>query len=455
MSTDTTQSTPLSSSPNAALMFPKLSPAQIARVASHGVIRPIDRGDVLIEEGQTNVPFFVVRAGEIEVVRPSSLGDLVIAVTRPGQFTGEVSMLLGRPAMMRILAREPGEVVQLTRDQMHALIQTDAELSEVLMSALMYRRLALVAQGLGDAILIGSLHSAATLRIREFLTRNGHPFKYLDLDRDADVRDLLARFHVGPAEIPVLICRGDVILRNPSNEAIADHLGFNGRIDQAQLRDVVIVGAGPAGLAAAVYAASEGLDALVIEARSPGGQAASSSRIENYLGFPTGISGQDLAGRAYAQAQKFGAEVMIAKGRRSDTDMKFLRNSAALPVPPVTECFVRREEVGGAEPPEVSRGLREHDPGGMPRCQLRRSRSRCPAQRKPLESASGSSWTRGAARRNPLLTWSSSNASCTRCLRRPRRKQWPTSSRAWTWICQSSRSMASGIGGCCAASRRT
>ena len=197
MWTDTTQSTPLSSSPNAALMFPKLSPAQIARVASHGVIRPIDRGDVLIEAGQTNVPFFVVRAGEIEVVRPSSLGDLVIAVTRPGQFTGEVSMLLGRPAMMRILAREPGEVVQLTRDQMHALIQTDAELSEVLMSALMYRRLALVAQGLGDAVLIGSLHSAATLRVREFLTRNGHPFKYLDLDRDADVRDLLERFAGG------------------------------------------------------------------------------------------------------------------------------------------------------------------------------------------------------------------------------------------------------------------
>jgi thioredoxin reductase (NADPH) len=182
------------------------------------------------------------------------------------------------------------------------------------MSALMYRRLALVAQGLGDAVLIGSLHSAATLRVREFLTRNGHPFKYLDLDRDADVRDLLERFAVGPGEIPVLLCRGDVILRNPSNEAIADHLGFNVRIDPTQLRDLVIVGAGPAGLAAAVYAASEGLDTLVIEARSPGGQAASSSRIENYLGFPTGISGQDLAGRAYAQAQKFGAEVMIAKG---------------------------------------------------------------------------------------------------------------------------------------------
>jgi thioredoxin reductase (NADPH) len=269
---------------------------------------------VLIESGQTDVPFFVVKAGEIEAIRPSSLGDLVIAFHRPGQFTGEVSMLLGRPAMMRVRASESGQVVQLTRDQMHALIQTDAELSEVLMKALIYRRIELVAQGIGDALLIGSAHSAATLRIRAFLTRNGHPFKYLDLDCDADVRDLLDRFHVGPAEIPVLICRGDAVLKNPSNQTIADRLGFNERIDLAHLRDVVIVGAGPAGLAAAVYAASEGLDALVIEASSPGGQAGSSSRIENYLGFPTGISGQDLAGRAFAQAQKFGAAVMIAKG---------------------------------------------------------------------------------------------------------------------------------------------
>src|SRR5262245_34819317 len=187
-------------------------------------------------------------------------------------------------------------------------------MSEVLMTTLIYRRIELVTQGIGDVLVIGSAHSAATLRIRAFLTRNGHPFKYLDLDRDADVRDLLDRFHVDPLEIPVLICRGDAVLKNPSNQAIADCLGFNERIDQALLRDVVIVGAGPAGLAAAVYAASEGLDALVIEASSPGGQAGASSRIENYLGFPTGISGQDLAGRAYAQVQKFGASVMIAKG---------------------------------------------------------------------------------------------------------------------------------------------
>jgi thioredoxin reductase (NADPH) len=312
--TQTTRSTPLTSAPDAALMFPTLSAAQIARIAAHGVVRPITRGEVLIEGGQTDVPFFVLKAGEIEVIRPSGLGDLLVAVLRPAQFTGDVSMILGRPAQMRLRVSVSGEVVQLTRDQMHALIQTDAEMSEVLMRALIHRRVAVVAQGIGDVLLIGSIQSAATLRIKQFLTRNGHPFKYLDLDRDADVRDLLDRFRVDPAEIPVVICRGETVLKNPSNQEIADCLGFNKRIDQTHLRDVVIVGAGPAGLAAAVCAASEGLDALVIEASSPGGQAGSSSNIENYLGFPTGISGRELAGRAYVQAQKFGANVMIAKG---------------------------------------------------------------------------------------------------------------------------------------------
>jgi thioredoxin reductase (NADPH) len=313
MFTGTTRSTPLNTAAHAALMFPTLSSAQIARIASRGVIRPITRGEVLIEGGQTNVPFFVVKAGEIEVVRPSGLGDLLVAVVHADQFTGDISMILGRPALMRLRVSESGEVVELTRDQMHALIQADTEMSEVLMKALIYRRIELVAQEIGDVLLIGSAHSAATLRIKAFLTRNGHPFRYLDLDRDADVRDLLDRFRVDPAEIPVLICRGEVLLKNPSSQEIANCLGFNGRIDQAHQRDVVIVGAGPAGLAAAVYAASEGLDALVLEANSPGGQAGSSSRIENYLGFPTGISGQELAERAYAQAQKFGADVMIAK----------------------------------------------------------------------------------------------------------------------------------------------
>ena len=315
MSTGATRWTPLTSVPDAALLFPTLSDAQIARIAAHGVTRSITRGEVLVEHGQKDVPFFVVKAGEIEVVRPSSLGDLVIAAVQgPGRFTGEASMLLGRPAMMRIRVSESGEVIQLTRDQMHALIQTDAEVSELLMKAFLHRRLELVARGIGDALLIGSARSAATLRIQQFLTRNGHPFTYLDVERDSAVPGVLGRLGVDTADIPVLICPGEVALKNPSNAAIAERLGFNEQIDHAHVRDVVIVGAGPAGLAAAVYAASEGLSALVIEANSPGGQAGSSSRIENYLGFPAGISGQELTARAYAQVQKFGAAVMIAKG---------------------------------------------------------------------------------------------------------------------------------------------
>jgi len=295
-------------------MFPTLTPAQIARIATHGVARSIARGDVLIEAGEPIVPFFVVTAGEVEIIRPSNLGDTLIAIHGAGQFTGEANMILGRRSLMRARASEPGDVIQLTREQLLGLIQTDAEISEILMRAFIYRRLELAAQGLGDVVLVGSLHSAGTLRIREFLTRNGHPFGYVDLDRDADFQDLLDRFHVTVADIPVLICRGDVVLRNPPNQQIAECLGFNQNIDQTHVRDVLIVGAGPAGLAAAVYAASEGLDVLVIESSSPGGQAGSSSRIENYLGFPAGISGQDLAGRAYAQAEKFGAQILIARG---------------------------------------------------------------------------------------------------------------------------------------------
>src|SRR5262245_46796932 len=217
----------LTSAANAALLFPTLSSAQVARVASHGVIRPVTRGEVLIEGGQTDVPFFVVKAGEIDVIRPSGLGDLLIAVVRTDQFTGDISMILGRPALMRLRVSESGEVVQLTRDQMHALIQADAEMSEVLMTALINRRIEVVAQGIGDALLIGSAHSAATLRIKAFLTRNGHPFKYLDLDRDrdADVRALLDRFRIDCDELPVLICRGVKVLKNPANQEIADCLG--------------------------------------------------------------------------------------------------------------------------------------------------------------------------------------------------------------------------------------
>jgi thioredoxin reductase (NADPH) len=311
--TEAARATPPVSASHEALMFPTLSPQQIARIATHGIVRSITRGEVLIEAGDALVPFFVVRSGEIEIIRPSSLGDMLVAAHGPGKFTGEANLILGRRSLMRARAAAAGEVIELTREQLLGLVQTDPEISEILMRAFIYRRLELVAHGLGDVILVGSVHSAATLRIKEFLSRNGHPFRYIDLDRDAEVQDLLDRFHVAVSDIPVLICRGDVVLRNPTNQQIAGCLGFNESIDETHARDLAVVGAGPAGLAAAVYGASEGLDVLVIESNSPGGQAGSSSRIENYLGFPTGISGQDLAGRAYAQAQKFGAEILIAR----------------------------------------------------------------------------------------------------------------------------------------------
>jgi len=277
--TENISSTPLIDSVTEPFMFPKLTAEQIERIAAHGVLRPITRGEVLIESGRYDVPFFIVKAGEIEVIRPSALDDLLIAIVRKDQFTGDISMILGRPALMRLRVSVPGEVVELTRDQMHALIQSDAEMSELLMTAFISRRIELVTRGIGDILLIGSAQSTATYRIKEFLTRNGHPFKHLNIDRDADVRDLLDRFGVDGGELPVLICRAGAVLKNPANQEIAECLGFNERIDQAQQRDVVIVGAGPAGLASAVYAASEGLDALVIEACSPGGQAGSSSKI--------------------------------------------------------------------------------------------------------------------------------------------------------------------------------
>ena len=294
-------------------MFPTLTSAQIERIAVHGRRRAVQRGEVLFQAGDAIMPFFVVATGEIEIVRPAGSEETLITVHKPGQFTGEVQMLFGRRTLVLARVLEPGEVIELDRDHLLALVQTDSELSEVIMRAFILRRVELIAHGFGDVVLIGSNHCAGTLRVKEFLTRNGHPYTYVDLDRDADVQSLLDQFHITAADVPVLICRGELVLRRPTNREIAECLGFNATIDPTRLRDVVIVGAGPAGLAAAVYAASEGLDVLMIETSAPGGQAGSSSKIENYLGFPTGISGQALAARAYTQAQKFGAQAVVAQ----------------------------------------------------------------------------------------------------------------------------------------------
>jgi thioredoxin reductase (NADPH) len=297
-------------------IFPKLTPAQIGRIAAHGRTRSVQPGDVLIEQGDTSVPFFVVITGEVEIVGRYGASETIITVHGPGEFTGDVNMLSGRRMVVQARVAKAGKVIELNHEQMLNLIQTDTELSDILMRAFILRRVELIAAGVGDIILIGSIHSGGTLRIKEFLMRNGQPYTSIDLERDSDVQNLLDNFQISASEIPVLICRGQLVLRNPSNQQIADCLGFNESIDQTKVRDLVVIGAGPSGLAAAVYGASEGLDVLVLEASSPGGQAGSSSRIENYLGFPTGISGQELAGRAYIQAQKFGAEVLIADANR-------------------------------------------------------------------------------------------------------------------------------------------
>jgi thioredoxin reductase (NADPH) len=303
-------------------IFPKLTPVQISRIELHGRIRSVQSGEVLLEQGERSVPFFVVITGEVEILRPLGDRETLVTVHGPGEFTGEVNMLSGRRSLVRARVTKPGKVIELDHQQMLSLVQTDAELSGILMRAFILRRAELIAAGVGDIVLVGSTYSAGTLGIREFLMRNGHPYSYIDLERDPDVQNLLDNFQVSASEIPVLICRGQIVLRNPSNQEIADCLGFNESIDQTHVRDLIIIGAGPSGLAAAVYGASEGLDVLMLETSSPGGQAGSSSRIENYLGFPTGISGQELAARAFNQAQKFGAHMLVGSAARLICDSK-------------------------------------------------------------------------------------------------------------------------------------
>jgi len=295
-----------------AQMFPQLTAAQIARLAVNAPRRRMIKGEILAEPGDRRRPLLIVLSGSIEVVQPGLSGEVLVVVHTPGSFTGEMSTLQGIGSLVRSRVREDGEVLVIAENRLRTIIQTDAELSELFMRAFILRRVGLIASQSGDVILLGSSHSAGTLRLQQFLTRNSFPFVNLDVNSDQGVQTLLERFHIKPDEVPVVLCRGEVVLKNPSNEEVAACLGMNQQIDDDRVRDVIVVGAGPAGLAAAVYAASEGLDVLVLETGTPGGQAGSSSKIENYLGFPTGISGLALAARARVQAQKFGAEIRTA-----------------------------------------------------------------------------------------------------------------------------------------------
>ncbi|MFL5308455.1 MAG: FAD-dependent oxidoreductase [Polyangia bacterium] len=293
--------------------FPTLAPAQIERIAAAGRRTSVPAGEVLVEVGDQNTRFFVVLSGGVEIMQPMAGGEKLIVRHGIGQFTGELNMLSARRSLVRARAAEPTDVIAVDRDALRRLVQTDPELSEILMRAFILRRLALVEGGSDALVLIGSRHSGDTMRIKEFLSRNGQPFQYEDVETDPAVEALLDRFHVGVNDVPIVVCQEGHVLKNPSTGALATALGLDPQLDPAVVRDVVIVGAGPSGLAAAVYAASEGLDVLVIEGTAPGGQAGTSSRIENYLGFPTGISGEALAGRALSQAEKFGAEVAIGR----------------------------------------------------------------------------------------------------------------------------------------------
>ncbi len=294
--------------------FPILTPSQIDRIRPFGKVRPMSVGEILFDVGDTHIPFFVLLSGAMEIVQPDMQGERPIAKHVAGEFTGEISMISQRRCLVRGRVTEPGDFLELTPEQFRALVARDAELSDILMRAFILRRLELINQGSGNVIVLGSRHSGGTLILREFLVRNGHPYTYVDLDNDKRSQELLDQFHIQVSEIPVIICGGRKVLRNPTIQQLADCLGFNVSIDATQVRDLVIVGAGPAGLAAAVYAGSEGLETLIIETASPGGQAGSSSKIENYLGFPMGVSGQELASRALTQAEKFGAQLMVAHG---------------------------------------------------------------------------------------------------------------------------------------------
>jgi thioredoxin reductase (NADPH) len=293
--------------------FPVLTPAQIDRLRPYGNIRSVRAGEVLFDPGKSGMPCFVVLSGKLDIVVSGLSGEQVFVTYGPGQFSGEVVLISGARALSRGRVAEPGEFLEIGVDELRTLIAKDAELSDIFMRAFLLRRVAMISGGLGNVAVLGSQHSSNTLRLREFLTRNSHPYRYVDLDSDKGSQELLDRFDIKLEDIPVVICGGKTVLRNPTNQRLAECLGFSRHIDDQRIYDVAIVGAGPAGLAAAVYAASEGLDALMIESEYPGGQAGASSKIENYVGFPMGISGQELAGRAVVQAEKFGAQMIVGQ----------------------------------------------------------------------------------------------------------------------------------------------
>jgi thioredoxin reductase (NADPH) len=290
---------------------PTRSREHIDRMRAAAEPRSVRSGEVLYEPSCPDVPLFVVLDGTVSISRTGE-DEKILAVREPGQFTGEMSVISGSRSLLTARVTKDGAVLELTREKVLSLMAKDTELGDILMGAFVARRLLMIQLGEGNVVLFGTRSSARTLALREFLTRNGHPFTYIDIDADSCAGELMEKLAVRSGEIPVVYCNRRYVLRNPSIAELAACLDLNINIDKS-VRDVLVIGAGPAGLAAAVYAASEGLKTLVIEKSAPGGQAGSSSKIENYLGFPTGLSGQELANRSIAQAQKFGAQLMVAQ----------------------------------------------------------------------------------------------------------------------------------------------
>ena len=292
-------------------MFPTLLPEEIERVRRFGETRSFAAGEALARVGEPAPGLMIILSGEVDVFQTHGGQRSLIVTHETGSFMGELAQLGGRPALVDAIAREPVDVIVIPPAQLRALLIAEAELGERIMRALILRRMGLLETGAGGPIIVGRADNGDVLRLENFLSRNGHPHQRLDPETDSCGKVLIEKFSVLPGELPIVVCPNGKVLRNPTETELARCVGLISPLDPDQIHDVVVVGAGPAGLATAVYAASEGLSVLVLDCRAFGGQAGASARIENYLGFPTGVSGMALMGRAYNQAMKFGADIVI------------------------------------------------------------------------------------------------------------------------------------------------
>jgi len=294
-----------------AQMFPVLAPAEIDRMRHFGQPRSFAEGDMLVRAGEPGHGLVVILSGAVDVTRRDGAGAAQPVVSHgAGSFIGELAQLSGRPALVDAMATQPVEALAISPQGLRAVLVAEADLGETIMRALILRRVGLLELGAGGPVIVAPHGYPGARRLAEFLGRNSHPMLSLDAD-EHEAMALLERFHVTPGEWPIVLCAGGQVLRNPTEVQLARCIGLVGAIDPDKVYDVAIVGAGPAGLAASVYAGSEGLSAITLDCRAFGGQAGASARIENYLGFPTGITGQALMARAYTQAQKFGVEMAI------------------------------------------------------------------------------------------------------------------------------------------------